>query len=188
MSVLDKRIKQLTEQIDELKKLQIIEEWFVENCGELQSINNFHSSYVASVVLSPINGMTDAIDNAMTLNPLQMYKVKDGSFTSFKPEDLLGSNDHNELIHPVICDVNHHDKNPKIKFIINSPFGLIAVQREVTGTDIRIEYEAYGRPLKYRRVSVVNYSYWFNSSIKYASGSQYAINPFTLYNKIEEKL
>jgi hypothetical protein len=183
MSVLDKKINDLTENINKLKKLQTIENWFVQHCGELHSINNFHPSYAACIVLTPINGMTDAIDSAMTINPLPMYKVKDGDFTSFKSVGSLDAHKDNELIHPVLCDINHYDKNPKIKFVINSPFGLIQVQREVTGTDIKIVYEAYGRPLKYRRVFVANHEYWFNSFVKYASGSAYAINPFTLYNK-----
>lgn len=188
MSVLDKEIEDLTEQIEELKKLQTIEEWFIEHCGELHSINNFHANYMATITLPPINGMTDAIDNAMSFNLLPTYKVKDSSFTSFRPEGLLDADNDNESVHPVICTVNHYNKNPMIKFTINSPFGLIRVQREVTGTDIKIDYEAYGKPTKYRRISVVNHSYWFNSFVKYASGAAYGINPFTLYNKIEEKL
>ena len=191
MSVLDKKIEDLNKEINELKKLQFIEQWFVKKCGELQAINNFHSSYAASITLAPMNGMTDAIDNAMTFNPLAMYKSQDGSFTSFKPSRvkvLLEADSNSESIHPVICTVKHYDKNPMIQFIIDSPFGLIKVQREVTGTDINIDYEAYGRPTKYRNISVVNHTYWFNSFVKYASGTTYGINSFTLYNKIEEKL
>lgn len=184
MSILQKRIDDLQSNIDKLKELQVIEKWAVYYIGEIKDINNFHSWYSATIKLPDIDSMTDAIDNALTCNPMQMYKIKDGSLTSFIPMTDAPEEGNAVKVHPVICDVNHYEE-PKIKFVINSPFGLILVERKVTNSGIKIEYDTYGRPTKYRYVKVTGYENWFNSVIKYSSGSAYAINPFTLYN--EEK-
>lgn len=182
MSVLQKRIDDLQSNIDKLKELQAIEKWAVDHVGEIKDINNFHSWYSATIKLPDIDSMTDAIDNVLTHNPVQMYKIKDGSFTSFRPMIDAPEEGNAFKVHPVICDVNPYEE-PKIKFAIDSPFGLILVERKVTNSGIKIEYDAYSRPTKYRHVKVIGYENWFNSFIKYSSGNNIAINPFTLYNE-----